>query len=152
MAVALSERLASQEVRSLLAHQRRWLTDLQVAIRAAGSAVDTLAAWWRSPELARLETLIAQVDAEVQWFAARHGAPRLAIDWSPITEEGPWARRYDELVGAGLADRASGDRNGHEATRDIITALMRADLEHPEIALLVSQLVGWLAEVSPTPA
>lgn len=142
----VDERLAEYPMQPLLASQRRWLVDVQVALRGARSVIDTLDAWWHTDELGELHDAVEQVERQLEWFAARHLAPRLATSWTPIErDDHPWAHRYDRLVQSGLADRVAGAAQARVALRVVRSVIERGDADHPEIALLVSTSVAWLS-------
>ena len=148
----VADRPADGSPPTLIDRQRTWLVEVQIDLRGALAVVDTLQAWWRTPELASMERALHDAEYDVRSFAARYRAPRLATAWSPVDRpETPWARRYDHLVGRGLRDVWSAHRQADWAVRGVVDVVTRGDLGHPEIALLVSSLTERLTTRVPTP-
>lgn len=137
---------------SLLPHQRRWVLETQVTLRWAHDLSEVLKYWWQGADTAAAHHGVTQAEDRVIAFALRHGAPRLAADWSPVTDaDHPLARRYDDLMRTALGSRGAAVDHLALVIRAVLDDLGRGDVGHPEIALLISAASEELIAAQPSP-
>ncbi len=137
---------------SLLPHQRRWVLEMQVTLRWARELSETLKYWWQGSDTAAVHRGVIRAEDRVISFARQHGAPRLAVGWSPIHDvDHPLALRYDDMMRTALGNRLSAVGHLAQMVRTVLDDLGRGDARHPEIALLVSATTEELlaSQVSP---
>lgn len=153
LGVAVAEAHAPPVHEPLLGEDRRWMVEVQTALRWACDLAEVLDHWWRTDELARLHGHLVDADGILTAFVARSGLPRLATDWSPVGDpDHDLARRYDRMMRRALLSADDAALEVRSATAWVTTVLANGDMTHPAVPSLVTALEGALQSTQAPPS